>query len=176
MFSRVTAFCALLAIGTYSLAQTETLPPGIQEVIRDLDGTATEAVKNPNDIGYTLAVVTRNGLAWTKSYGFADSGRTRPGADTEYAIGTGAFTAIMLLQLVRDGKAHLSDAAEKYVTELKSVRSQYPDAAPVTLHAVGAAHVRTEPGPHGPHLRYASLGRDARVAEDKFMVAPGHAG
>src|SRR5215831_1795743 len=134
MFSSVTALCALVAIGSYSLAQTETLPPGMQEVIRNLDGAASEAVKNPNDIGYTLGVVTRNGLAWTKSYGFADSGRTRPaGADTEYAIGTGAFTAIMLLQLARDGKAHLSDAAEKYVAELKAMRSQYPDAAPVTL-------------------------------------------
>src|SRR5215469_10645069 len=134
MFSSVTAVCALLAMAGYSLAQTETLPSGMQEVIRDLDGAASEAVKNPNDIGYTLGVVTRNGLVWTKSYGFADSGRTRPaGADTEYAIGTGAFTAIILLQLVRDGKVHLSDATEKYVSELKSVRSQYADAAPVTL-------------------------------------------
>jgi CubicO group peptidase (beta-lactamase class C family)/pimeloyl-ACP methyl ester carboxylesterase len=134
MFSSVTVLCALLAISSYLLAQTETLPPGMQEVIRDLDRAASEAVKNPNDIGYTLGVVTRNGLAWSKSYGFADSGRTRPaGADTEYAIGTSAFTAIMLLQLARDGKAHLSDAAEKYVPELKRLRSQYPDAAAVTL-------------------------------------------
>jgi CubicO group peptidase (beta-lactamase class C family)/pimeloyl-ACP methyl ester carboxylesterase len=134
MFSIVTAICVLLAVSSYSLAQTDNLPPGMQEVIRDLDGAASAAVKNPNDIGYTLGVVTRNGLAWTRSYGFADSGRVRPAsADTEYVVGTGAFTAIMLLQLVRDGKAHLSDATEKYVTELKSVRSQYPDAAPVTL-------------------------------------------
>jgi CubicO group peptidase (beta-lactamase class C family)/pimeloyl-ACP methyl ester carboxylesterase len=134
MFSSVTALFALLAVASYSLAQTESLPPGMQDVIRDLDRTAAEAVKNPNDTGYTLAVVTRKGLAWTKSYGFADGGRTRPaGADTEYAIGTGAFSAIMLLQLVRDGKAHLSDAAERYVPELQSVRSQYPAASPVTL-------------------------------------------
>src|SRR5215471_2176357 len=134
MFSLVTAFCVLLAFSSYSFAQTENLPPGMPEVIRDLDRTASDAVKNPNDIGYTLGVVTRNGLAWTKSYGFADSGRTRPaGADTEYTIGTGAFSAVMLLQLVRDGKVHLSDAAEKYVTELKSMHSQYPDAASVTL-------------------------------------------
>src|SRR5690242_11895294 len=120
MFSRVTAVFTLLAIAGHSLAQTEALPPGMQEVIRDLDGEAAEAVKNPHDIGYALGVVTRSGLAWTKSYGFADSSRTRPaGADTQYAVGTGAFSAIMLLQLVRDGKAHLSDAAEKYVTELK---------------------------------------------------------
>jgi CubicO group peptidase (beta-lactamase class C family) len=39
----------------------------------------------------------------------------------------------MLLQLMRDGKAHLSDPAEKYVTELNAVRSRYPNAALVTL-------------------------------------------
>ncbi len=84
------------------------------EVIRDLDRIASEAGKNPADVGYTLAVVTRSGLAWTKSYGFADAGRQRPAsADTEYEIGTGAFTAVMLLQLMRDGSAHLSDPGHK---------------------------------------------------------------
>ena len=110
MFSRVTTFCALFAITTYATAQTETLPPGMHEVIRGLDSAASEALRNPNEVGYTLGVVARNGLVWTKSYGFADKGRSRPaGAETEYGIGTGAFTAIMLLQLMRDGKAHLSD-------------------------------------------------------------------
>ena len=134
MFSHVTAVCALFAIAGSAVAQTESLPPGMEEVIRDLDRTASEAVRNPNEIGYTLGVVTRNGLAWTKSYGFADSARLRPASDdTQYVMGTGALTAIMLLQLVRDGKAHLSDPAEKYIPELKLVRSRYPDAAPVTL-------------------------------------------
>jgi hypothetical protein len=54
MFSSVTALCTLLALGSYLLAQTDTLPPGMREVIRDLDGAASEAVKNPNDTGYTL--------------------------------------------------------------------------------------------------------------------------
>src|SRR5690349_10903000 len=110
MFPRVTAACLFLALAGSALAQTENLPPGMADVIRDLDRTATEAVKNPNDIGYTLGIVTRNGLAWTKSYGSA-------GADTEYRIGTGALSAIMLLQLMREGKAHLSDPAQKYVPE-----------------------------------------------------------
>ena len=132
MFSRVTTLVRYSRL-LYA-AQTETLPPGMHEVIRGLDSAASEAMRNPNEVGYTLGVVARNGLVWTKSYGFADRGRSRPaGAETEYGIGTSAFTAIMLLQLMRDGKAHLSDPAEKYVTELKSVRSRYPDAAPVTL-------------------------------------------
>src|SRR5262249_2174026 len=178
MFSSVTALCTLLAIGSYSLAQTETLPPGMQEVIRDLDGAALEAVKNPNDTGYTLGVVTRNGLAWTKSYGFADSGRTRPaGAETQYAIGTGAFTAIMLLQLVRDGKAHLSDAAEKYVTELKSVRSQYPDAAPVTLMQLALHTSGLDLGPTDANHNGPAAGWDrsliAALANAHYAFEPG---
>lgn len=51
------------------------LPPGMPLVIRDLDQIATQAARNPNDTGYTLGVVTREGLAWTKSYGYADAGR-----------------------------------------------------------------------------------------------------
>ena len=86
MFSSVTALCALLAIAGSSLAKAEVLPPGMQDVIRDLDSAASQAVKNPNDIGYTLAVVTRSGLAWHKSYGFADSRRTRPAAAEKHPI------------------------------------------------------------------------------------------
>src|SRR5262249_2286550 len=108
--------------------------PGMQDVIRDVDRTASDAVKNPNDTGYTLGVVTRTGLAWTKSYGFADAARSRPASvDAEYEIGSGPFSAIRLLQLTRDGKGRLSDRAEKYVPELRSVPNRFPDAAPVTL-------------------------------------------
>jgi hypothetical protein len=112
----------------------DNLPPGMQLVIRDLDRTASEAVTHPNDIGYTLGVVTRKGLAWTNSYGHTDSGhQARASSDTTYGIGTEAFTAVMLLQLVRAGKVHLSDPVERYLPEMKQVHNPYPDAAPVTL-------------------------------------------
>src|SRR6185437_5304921 len=133
MSSRLIIFC-FFAIAAGLRAQSENLPPGMTDVMRDLGRTASDAVKNAADTGYTLAVVTRNGLAWTKSYGFADAGRQTPAtADTEYQTGTGAFTAVMLLQLMRDGKVHLSDPAERFVPELKTMRSTYPDASPVTL-------------------------------------------
>src|SRR5579871_1020634 len=115
-------------------AVPDNLPPGMQLVIRDFDQTATQAARNPNDIGYTLGVVTRDGLAWTKSYGYADSARQSAAtSETTYQIGCGAFTAMMLLQLTRQGAVHFSDRVEKYVPEMKSVRNPYPDAAPVTL-------------------------------------------
>ena len=82
--------------------------------------------QSPNVIGYTLGVVTRNGLAWSKTYGAAN-------VETAYGIGASPFTAIMLLQLVRDGKVHFSDRVETYVPELQTVPGQYPDASPVTL-------------------------------------------
>ena len=81
MVSRVTIFCGFFGIAGSLQSQTEKLPPGMPEVMRNLDRIASEAVKNPADAGYTLAVVTRSGLAWTKSYGFADVGRQRAASD-----------------------------------------------------------------------------------------------
>jgi CubicO group peptidase (beta-lactamase class C family)/pimeloyl-ACP methyl ester carboxylesterase len=135
----------------------------MQEVIRDLDRAASEAVKNPNDVGYTLGAVNRNGLAWEKSYGFADDARQQTASvDTQYRIGTGAFTAIMLLQLMRDGKVRLSDPAEKYLPELKSVRSRYPDASPVTLMQL-ALHTSGLDAATSATSNDAAAGWDARL-------------
>lgn len=142
MFSSVTSVrvCVLMVLTGCAMGQPTTpvpadnLPPGMPLVIRDLDQIATQAARNPNDTGYTLGVVTRDGLAWTKSYGYADSGRRTPAtADTTYGIGSGAFTAIMLLQLTHEGKVHFSDPAEKYVPEMKLAHNAYPEAAPITL-------------------------------------------
>ena len=56
-------------------------------------------------------------------------------ADTVYRIGsiTKMFTALMLEQLVEAGKVHLSDPAEKYFPEIKTVQGRFPDAPPITL-------------------------------------------
>jgi len=103
-------------------------------VIRDFDRVATEAARNPNDIGYTLGVVTRDGLAWTRSYGYSGSARQAPASsETAYGIGCGAFTAIMLLQLTQSGTVHFSDPVTKYLPEIRLAHNPYRDAAPVTL-------------------------------------------
>ena len=84
----------------------------------------------------TVGVIEDGKLAWTKSYGDADMEKHIPaGRDTVYRIGsiTKQFTAVMLSQLVEQGRAHLSDPAQKYVPELRRVRSAYPDASPVSL-------------------------------------------
>ena len=105
----------------------------MDQVIQAFDHTATAAVKN-GGVNFGLAVVTRDGPAWTRSYGYEDAGnRTAANADTSYRVGQAAFTGIMLLQLIRDGKVHLSDRVDKYLPEINRIRARYPDAAPLTL-------------------------------------------
>ena len=94
MFSGVTSVgvCVVAALTGCAMGQSapaDHLPPGMPLVIRDLDQIATQAARNPNDTGYTLGVVTRDGLAWTKSYGYADAERRAPAtADTTYGTGS----------------------------------------------------------------------------------------
>jgi len=73
---------------------------------------------------------------WTRSYGYANIGAKEPAtADSVYRIGsiTKQFTALMLLQLVHEGKVHLSDPVEKYFPEIHQVKNEYKSAPPITL-------------------------------------------
>jgi CubicO group peptidase (beta-lactamase class C family) len=119
------------------LALGQQKPPAdLQPVIDQLDKTAAELVKDPNAASFTIGLVQKSGLVWTKSYGYADIANKKPAnADSVYRIGsiTKQFTALMLLQLVCDGKVHLSDPVEKYFPEIHQVTGEYKNAPPITL-------------------------------------------
>jgi CubicO group peptidase (beta-lactamase class C family) len=95
-----TRLIVMLAVGI-GCANAQSMPPlgpGLQQVIRELDRTAVASVQN-GSLSLGLAVVTRDGPAWTMNYGYEDSGKLIPaGADTSYRVSGGAFTGIMLLQ------------------------------------------------------------------------------
>ncbi len=118
---------------------TRFVPPSaasLRAQLAEIDSmVAAEFSKQP--IGsVTAGVVSGNQLIWSTSYGNADMERkTPPDPDTVYRIGsiTKMFTAVMLEQLVEARKVHLSDPAEKYLPELKTVQGRFPDAPPVTL-------------------------------------------
>ena len=56
-----------------TLATSQQKPPeNLQPVIDQLDKTATELVKDPNAASFTIGLVQKSGLVWTKSYGYAD--------------------------------------------------------------------------------------------------------
>jgi CubicO group peptidase (beta-lactamase class C family) len=71
---------------------------------------AAEYAKQPQ-AGATLGVVSGDKLVWAKSYGLG----------------------VMLLQLVEQGKVHLSDPVKKYYPEFEKIANPYSYAPPVTL-------------------------------------------
>jgi CubicO group peptidase (beta-lactamase class C family) len=130
----------------------------------------------------TVGVIQGGKLVWTKSYGDADMERhVAANRDTVYRIGsiTKQFTAVMLSQLIEQGKVHLSDPAQKYVPELRRVRSAYPDAAPVTLFqlATHTSGLAREPDDTGGFLRGPVSDWQktllAALAHTEYTVEPG---
>lgn len=147
-YARVIVMLAA-GIGSVSAQSAPSLSPGLQQVVKQIDQTAAAALKNGSH-SFGLAVVTRDGPAWTKSYGYEDAAnRVSSGDATHYRVGAAAFTGIMLLQLIRDGKVHLSDRVDKYLPEINRIPARYPDAAPLTLLQLATHSTGLERGPAG---------------------------
>ena len=126
----------LVLLVAASVATISAKPSSLASALAELDTYAAgEYAQDP--IGSLMVgVVADGGLAWSKSYGFADVDAKRPATDgTLYRVGsiTKQFTALMMLQLVERGKLRLSDPLVKHVPEFATVKSPYPDAPPITL-------------------------------------------
>jgi CubicO group peptidase (beta-lactamase class C family) len=101
-----------------------------------IDEFTRRTLPKQNPASLAVAIVTGGRLAWSKAYGYADMERSIPATtETIYRIGsvTKQFTALMLLQLVENGKVHLSDPVEKYLPEVNQVKGRFPGAPPITL-------------------------------------------
>jgi len=99
--------------------------------------------KKDRAAGLTVAIVSGPELVWTKSYGLADVEDGKPANTyTVYRIGsiTKQFTALMLLQLVEQGKVHFSDPVEKFFPEVNRITGKYPGAPPITLIQLATHH------------------------------------
>jgi CubicO group peptidase (beta-lactamase class C family) len=129
------AFLSLLASGFSAAAQAPAAPE-LRALIERLDRRAAAELAKDNRGSVSVGVVSGANLVWAKSYGLADMEKKIPASrDTIYRIGsiTKQFTALMLLQLVQDGKVHLSDPVEKYFPEVNKVQGRFPGAPPITL-------------------------------------------
>jgi CubicO group peptidase (beta-lactamase class C family) len=101
-----------------------------------IDELTRRALPTHNPASLAVGIVTGGKLAWSKAYGYADMENGVPATtETIYRIAsvTKQFTALMLLQLVQNGKVHLSDPVEKYLPEVNQVKGRFPGAAPITL-------------------------------------------
>jgi len=125
----------VIAFGLQVSAWTQQ-SPGLRTAIDRIDAMAAAELTKDNVASVTVGVVHGANLAWTKSYGLADMEKQIPATrDTVYRIGsiTKQFTALMLLQLVQDGKVKLSDPVDKYFPEVNTVQGRLANAPPITL-------------------------------------------
>lgn len=141
--------CAIAA----PAARQAAVPPDVAAALEQIDAMATETYRAQSVGGLTIGVVSGSKLVWTKSYGFADAeARRAPAADTVYRIGsiTKQFTALMLLQLVEQGKVALTDPVEKYVPEVKAIAKFRADTPPITLVQLATMTSGLAREPKGP--------------------------
>jgi CubicO group peptidase (beta-lactamase class C family) len=123
--------------------------------LRAVDSMAGAEFARDSIASLTIGIVTAQGLAWSKSYGFADMATHRL-ADRQsvYRIGsiTKMFTALMLQQLMAAGKIRLSDPVERYYPPIREVNGYTKLAAPITVLqlATMTSGLAREPKPEGP--------------------------
>jgi CubicO group peptidase (beta-lactamase class C family) len=132
--------------------------PEVRALIERLDAQASKEFAKDNFASVTVGVVSGADLVWTRSYGWADIQNKTPATKgTIYRIGsvTKEFTALMLLQLVQEGKVHFSDPVEKYFPEINKIQGRIPGAPPVTLIqlATHTSGLDREPGDTETYLK-----------------------
>ena len=86
--------------------------------------------------GLAAAVVTREGVVWSKAYGVRDlRTETAMTLDTRFRLGsiTKVFTALAVLQLRDAGKLDLDAPVSRWIPELAAVVPVTQDSPPITL-------------------------------------------
>ena len=132
-------FFGLLGSVLPATAQAPAAPqpaPDVPALIERLDAQASKEFAKDNFASVTVGVVSGPRLVWSRSYGWANIEKKIPATkSTLYRIGsiTKEFTALMLLQLVQEGKVHFSDPVEKYFPEINKIQGRFPGAPPITL-------------------------------------------
>lgn len=108
----------------------------LDAAIAAIDATITADFAKDGVGGLSIGIVSGRQLIWSKHYGYADAEAKRVADnDTAYRVGsiTKQFTALALLQLVEKNQMRLSDPLEKYVPEVKQVKSLPAGSPPITL-------------------------------------------
>lgn len=163
-------------------AQAVATASSLDRAIEQIDALAAADFAKDGIGSLTMGVVVGPKLVWTKSYGFADMEAKKPAtADSIYRIGsiTKQFTALMLLQLMEQGKVRLTDPLEKHFSEARRIAPFAPGQAPITLAQVATMTSGLAREPDGPpdHSRGPVSGWEDKVLASvpfvKFAHEPG---
>lgn len=153
-------FWILVAFFGWSLRELRPaqapLPPELVPIIERVERMITSELAKQEIGGVSVGIVSGADLVWTRSYGWADAERkVRPDKDSVYRIGsiTKQFTALMLLQLVEDGKVHLGEPVEKYLPEINQLTDRPRWAPPITFVQLATMTAGLDRDPEDP-LKY----------------------
>src|SRR5687767_6241188 len=119
----MTAFRLLqcVAVATFAAGcSNATAPAGSLREFEQRLGARQKIVGIP---GMTAAISRGQQIVWAKGFGLADVATNRPAADTtvyHLASLTKPFAAVMLMQLVHEGKIALDDPVSQYGINLNS--------------------------------------------------------
>ena len=117
------------------VAPSAQAPAGLDAAVASIDTAVAADFAKDGVGGLSIGVVSGDQLIWSRHYGYADAEAKRVADnDTAYRVGsiTKQFTALALLQLVETHQMRLTDPLEKYVPEVKQVKSP-PAGAPPTI-------------------------------------------
>jgi CubicO group peptidase (beta-lactamase class C family) len=134
--SHVIGLCSVLPISRLHAQVATKLVTLDSATFQSADSIAKEQFQLDRLGSIGVAIVVGPRVVWSKSYGFADSAKTRtPDVNTVYRAAsiTKQLTALMFLQLVERGVVGLSDPVERYVPELSRLAKKPAGSAPVTL-------------------------------------------
>ena len=143
----------------------------LKNAIVKLDELFAEEYAKNQQASATIGIISGDKLIWTKSYGLADIGNHTPATkDSVYRIAsiTKQFTALMLLQLVQQGKVHLADPVRKYYPEIDKIPNPYSFAPSITLYQL-ATHTSGLSG--GPYDNDASENGGPVADWDKILLS-----
>lgn len=118
------AMCIFTGAGIMSATSSnyETISlEGFNLSTQDIDNIANDAIQKFDVPGASISIVMNDQIILSRGYGFSDLDKQLP--VTEYTLFpiascTKAFTALILGQLVEEGKIEFDDPVQKYIPEL----------------------------------------------------------
>jgi CubicO group peptidase (beta-lactamase class C family) len=132
------AFITLFTPFNCCLAQ---LNPKIKPIIDEFGKELSAGLNQENlHAGISVAVIKDNKIIWLNAYGYMNRDNDiQADTNTIYRIGsiTKTFTAVLLMQLVQDGKIKLDDPVENYLPEIKKLNG-YDDAGQITFRQLAS--------------------------------------
>jgi len=127
-------------------SRSEEVSPDYSRTITEMTPYIEEQMAKNNVTGAAIALVDDQRVVWAKGFGYADKAAGVPvTSDTIFGIGSTSktFTAMMVLQLVDQGRINLDDPLAKYIPRFSlgtPLNPNTPPSRPITIRTMLTQH------------------------------------